>query len=619
MGFPGNDPAPVPAGVEFQVNKGVANGYAPLDATAKVPLVNLPPLGGSLYWKDPVFTFSALPMVGNTVNDVRMVTLSGVIYKWNGASWDRLDEFDGYSNANRNIDTLMTLGLPTTTPKFIVTESHTETNWSWPLVLASSVDVCIPKGITLTLTGYIVLPGSCTRLRFYGGGKLIVQGGGGGPLTVLMGSYGLPAGTGTTHQIVFDELEEVEVWKQGSIFTMTDLTPIVRNTKFNMNSWVFAAPLFKNLFGAGPAHFENVRIEATNHPLVARSAISWNGPAGVPSRFDGVTVIGDFWTGIPIDIGGNSDVTDLYFENTSAATASLNLGGNTHKGVTIKKTGAAETVITALGNGGVSNLSGDVYEYQGFGLSDSIVNRLYARNGKSYKGCTITELLLDATTYVAANFTDCEIDHVYDLASGTANLFQSLSHKFENCRFAAAFTLGGALPPVSTNNYFSGCTFVGAMIVTAQTQYNIFESCNWGASNVTVNANADRNEFIGCRCNNFTDNGDHTAVVGGLGGFGGVRTTGIQVTTGVLYNVVQADTYIGVNRAAAFTVALPAAASNRGRTLTIADESGNASTYPITIDPSGAELINGAATLVLGGDYDSVQIRCNGTAWFVVS
>lgn len=66
----------------------------------------------------------------------------------------------------------------------------------------------------------------------------------------------------------------------------------------------------------------------------------------------------------------------------------------------------------------------------------------------------------------------------------------------------------------------------------------------------------------------------------------------------------------------AITVNLPAAASSAKRALVIKkiDASANA----ITIDPNGAEVIDGAATLALSAQWQSAMIHCNGTAWYVI-
>jgi hypothetical protein len=67
----------------------------------------------------------------------------------------------------------------------------------------------------------------------------------------------------------------------------------------------------------------------------------------------------------------------------------------------------------------------------------------------------------------------------------------------------------------------------------------------------------------------------------------------------------------------AFDIALPTAASSSGRVYVIKkiDSSGNA----VTINPNGAELIEGAATYPVAAQWDSVTVQSNGTAWYVLS
>lgn len=62
------------------------------------------------------------------------------------------------------------------------------------------------------------------------------------------------------------------------------------------------------------------------------------------------------------------------------------------------------------------------------------------------------------------------------------------------------------------------------------------------------------------------------------------------------------------------TLTLPAAASSSGVVYIVQKINSNANT--VTIDPNASETINGAATLVLSIQYQTVVIWCNGTAWF---
>lgn len=85
------------------------------------------------------------------------------------------------------------------------------------------------------------------------------------------------------------------------------------------------------------------------------------------------------------------------------------------------------------------------------------------------------------------------------------------------------------------------------------------------------------------------------------------------------YAVVAADDVIGVNTTTtAIAVNLPAAAAtNKGRTLLVSDEGGNAATNAITLTASTGQTINGATTYVLNIARGAVGIYSNGAAWFI--
>lgn len=93
----------------------------------------------------------------------------------------------------------------------------------------------------------------------------------------------------------------------------------------------------------------------------------------------------------------------------------------------------------------------------------------------------------------------------------------------------------------------------------------------------------------------------------------GLRTTTIAANTtlDITHNVVLC------NNAANITITLPPVAGCANRTYTIKKISNNA--FTVTIDGNGAETIDGAATAVLAGWNQSMQIISNGTAWYVLS
>lgn len=67
--------------------------------------------------------------------------------------------------------------------------------------------------------------------------------------------------------------------------------------------------------------------------------------------------------------------------------------------------------------------------------------------------------------------------------------------------------------------------------------------------------------------------------------------------------------------AAAVTINLPVGVANAR--LTIKDM-GLAGTHSITINPNGAETIEGAASYVISANYGQVTLLFNGTVWYVV-
>ena len=83
------------------------------------------------------------------------------------------------------------------------------------------------------------------------------------------------------------------------------------------------------------------------------------------------------------------------------------------------------------------------------------------------------------------------------------------------------------------------------------------------------------------------------------------------------YTIVSSDYSILGNAASeSITISLPAAASYTGRMFVIkkVDSSANL----VTIDPNGAETIDGASTYDLNVQWEAIQVQSNGTSWFVL-
>lgn len=77
------------------------------------------------------------------------------------------------------------------------------------------------------------------------------------------------------------------------------------------------------------------------------------------------------------------------------------------------------------------------------------------------------------------------------------------------------------------------------------------------------------------------------------------------------------STIRGNATAGAITVALPAAASVLGLLLIV--KKTDASANVVTVDPAGSETVDGALTVGLSSQYQSVEIQSNGTSWDVLS
>ncbi len=102
---------------------------------------------------------------------------------------------------------------------------------------------------------------------------------------------------------------------------------------------------------------------------------------------------------------------------------------------------------------------------------------------------------------------------------------------------------------------------------------------------------------------------------------GGIRNVGDQtrgfVAKTANYTVTDGDDIVhGDTTSGSFTVTLPAAAVSEGRVFTVVKI---VSANTLTIQGSGAELINGSNTLAMTTQYTSKTVHCNGVVWYVLS
>jgi hypothetical protein len=186
-------------------------------------------------------------------------------------------------------------------------------------------------------------------------------------------------------------------------------------------------------------------------------------------------------------------------------------------------------------------------------------------------------------------YTGFQIDHASGLrlSGGTSLLDQSTAIDFKN--------VNGVAEVVAGNTVRSGQFHVG----------------NWrGWMPYTNNYN-----YLG------RPDLRHKTYVSGFSGEISTKTT--------TYQALETDhTLLADATAGEFTITLPAVVSNLagpsgninrslGRILVIKkiDVSANA----VTIDGNASETIDGATTLDLTTQWQSVTLQCNGTAWFVIS
>lgn len=95
---------------------------------------------------------------------------------------------------------------------------------------------------------------------------------------------------------------------------------------------------------------------------------------------------------------------------------------------------------------------------------------------------------------------------------------------------------------------------------------------------------------------------------------------GRKTVADAAYQILPTNYYVAyTSLSAARTVTLPAVADvDAGYVVVVADESGSAATYNITVDGSGSETIDGALTKVITDAYGRIGLISTGTGWKVL-
>jgi hypothetical protein len=106
-------------------------------------------------------------------------------------------------------------------------------------------------------------------------------------------------------------------------------------------------------------------------------------------------------------------------------------------------------------------------------------------------------------------------------------------------------------------------------------------------------------------------------IVAGVAGVGGVYGTTNVTTTTTNYNVLPSDAVMAVGTLSGSISITLESAPAIGRTVTVKDANGSASSFNITISGNGHN-IDGNTSLVIAQSYGTVQLVYNGSKWMAL-
>lgn len=213
-------------------------------------------------------------------------------------------------------------------------------------------------------------------------------------------------------------------------------------------------------------------------------------------------------------------------------------------------------------------------------------------------GITVTEpsFVCSDSLFFGGGSTGFQLTISNDIATG--------QNAITGCLFNGGSTDGIILLATAINTVISGNRFfdyVGVALNTAST--GLVAESNTGLR-VTETGAANNNRY--------SDIIDGSLIIGLTSIVNDWNTRAITTTPTTL-NETHRTALVDAT-GGAIIINLPTAASSRYRAYTI--KKVDASVNTVTIDGSGAETIDGAATVVLTLQWERVTIQSNGTAWF---
>ncbi len=347
----------------------------------------------------------------------------------------------------------------------------------------------------------------------------------------------------------------------------------------------------------------------------------------------------DFWAGA-IDDGGGDD--DDYYQIGDGTTPGTNpfftmdtngnvgIGATPSNLLTVTATSAPTTDVVGISNStttttdGVDGL-GITFQTAASGTNGAQMSGLNINatfngtdNDDIYRGGNITVTNEGSGSLATVIGLKVQSGNSSANAAPVDTLISLVGNDTGNTTSTGLYVLSNAgtmTSGVEIDNLSAGTTMSDAIkIGSGVSSQTITRGINIATTAVATDLTLQNSETI----DNDTDG--VVTVTGALKVTNGAHYETITTAGSDPYTVVSTDYIIHSTKSASGTqtINLPAAATNSGRILVIKDAGGGASTYNITIDGNAAETIDGATTFVMTGNYQSVTLYCNGSAWFVM-